>query len=122
MTPTLRGLTTVQLHRIIAIKIRVEKLQSRIESIAGGSAVPTPSAGEVVAPTKRKYHMTAAHRRKVIRGSGEGTKDSLGKSFQTEQKEGSTKQSGSESQTFSGCEGQMGQGEGGGEEDAVGEH
>jgi hypothetical protein len=67
MTPTLRGLTTVQLHRIIAIKIRVEKLQSRIESIAGGSAVPTPSAGEVVAPTKRKYHMTAAHRRKVIR-------------------------------------------------------
>ena|SRR5580692_4001667 len=67
MTLTLTSLTTVQLHRIIAIKIRIEKLQSRLESIAGGGEVPTPATREAAVPTKRKYHMTAAHRLKVIK-------------------------------------------------------
>jgi hypothetical protein len=64
-------LTTGQLHRILSIKERIEALQGEIESIAGGGGgggeVPSPAAEEAPAPAKRKYHMTAAHRRKLIK-------------------------------------------------------
>jgi hypothetical protein len=66
----LAELTTGQLQRIIAIKEQIEALQGEIESIAsggGGGEVPTPSPVEASAPAKRKYHMTAAHRRKLIK-------------------------------------------------------
>jgi phage protein D len=61
-------LTTGQLLRIIAIKEQIEVLQSQIDSIAGdGGEIPSPAAVEAHAPAKRKYHMTAAHRRKLIK-------------------------------------------------------
>jgi hypothetical protein len=63
----LTDLTTSQLQQIIAIKEEIEKLQSQLESIAGGGEVPTPFTEEAPALAKRKYHMTAAHRRKLIK-------------------------------------------------------
>jgi hypothetical protein len=60
------SLTTSQLHQIIAIKEQIETLQAQLDSIAGGE-LPSPSTGEAPAPAKRKYHMSAAHRRKLIK-------------------------------------------------------
>ena len=63
----LTDLTTGQLHRIIAIKEKIEALQSQIDFIAAVGEVPSPAAEEVPAPGKRKYHMTAGHRKKLIK-------------------------------------------------------
>jgi hypothetical protein len=71
---TLSSLTTAQLQRILSIKERIEVLQGEIDSIAGGGEVPTPSPGEAPAPAKRKYHMTAAHRRKLIKALAKARK------------------------------------------------
>ena len=61
-------LTTSQLREIVAIKERIEALQGEIESIAGGGGeVPIPAADEAAVPARRKYHMTAAHKRKLIK-------------------------------------------------------
>jgi len=62
-------LTTTQLNQIIAIKEQIETLQSQINSIAagGGGEIPIPSAAEAPTPAKRKYHMSAAHKRKLIK-------------------------------------------------------
>ncbi len=62
----LKDLTTVQIQRIIDIKLQIETLQSQLDSIAGDEA-PSPARVKAPAPTKRKYHMTAAHRRKLIK-------------------------------------------------------
>jgi len=68
-------LTTGQLLRIIAIKEQIEVLQSQIDSIAGdGGEIPSPAAVEAHAPAKRKYHMTAAHRRKLIKALAKARK------------------------------------------------
>ncbi len=62
------SLTSTQLNQIIAIKQKIEALQGQIESIAGGGGeIPIPSAEEAAAPARRKYHMTAAHKRKLIK-------------------------------------------------------
>jgi hypothetical protein len=64
------NLTTSQLHSIIAIKEQIETLQGEIESIVaggGGGEIPIPAAAEAPTPAKRKYHMTAAHKRKLIK-------------------------------------------------------
>jgi phage protein D len=62
------NLTTTQLNQIIAIKEQIEALQSQIDSIAAdGGEVPTPPAQEPPATSKRKYRMTAAHRRKLVK-------------------------------------------------------
>ena len=66
----LTDLTTSQLHSIIAIKEQIETLQGEIESIVaggGGGEIPIPAAAEAPTPAKRKYHMTAAHKRKLIK-------------------------------------------------------
>jgi len=64
----LSNLTTGQLHRILAIKEQIEALQGEIESIAaGGGEIPIPSSIEASTPARRKYHMTAAHKRKLIK-------------------------------------------------------
>jgi hypothetical protein len=68
------NLTTGQLHRILAIKQQIEALQSQLESIAGRGGVPTPSPVEAPAPAKRKYHMTAAHKRKLIKALAKARK------------------------------------------------
>jgi hypothetical protein len=65
----LKYLTTIQLREIIAIKEQIEKLQSRLESIVagGGGEIPVPATVEAPVAGKRKYHMTAAHKRKLIK-------------------------------------------------------
>ena len=69
------NLTTTQLNHIIAIKQRIEALQSQIESIAaGGGDFPVPFAGEAPAPAKRKYRMSAAHKRKLIKALAKARK------------------------------------------------
>lgn len=70
----LTNLTTSQLNQIIALKEQIEALQSQIESIAGGGEVASPFAGEAPAPAKRKYHMSAAHRRKLIKALAKARK------------------------------------------------
>jgi hypothetical protein len=60
-------LTSGQLKSIITIKEKIEALQSQIDSLAGGSGVPKPFTTEAPASAKRKYHMTVAHRRKLIK-------------------------------------------------------
>jgi hypothetical protein len=67
------SLTTTQLQQIIAIKERIEKLQSQLESIAGGE-VPSPSTEEAPKPAKRKYHLSPAHRRKLIKALAKARK------------------------------------------------
>jgi hypothetical protein len=61
------NLTTSQLTQIIAIKEKIESLQAEIESIAGGSETPSPATEDAPAPAKRKYRMSAAHKRKLIK-------------------------------------------------------
>lgn len=64
----LTDLTTRQLRTIIAIKDQIETLQRQIQSIAaGGGEAPTPFTLEAPTPAKRKYHMSAAHKRKLIK-------------------------------------------------------
>ena len=65
-----RDLTASQLRRILAIKEQIEALQGQIESIVavGGSGeIPTPASPEAAAPAKRQYHMSATHRRKLLK-------------------------------------------------------
>ena len=62
------NLTTTQLTQIVALKEQIESLQSQIESIAGGGGeIPSFTTAEAPAPAKRKYRMTAAHRRKLVK-------------------------------------------------------
>jgi len=63
----INDLTTGELHKIIAIKEQIEKLQGQLGAIAAGGESPTQLTGEAPAPTRRKYHMTAAHKRKLIK-------------------------------------------------------
>jgi len=60
------NLTTSQLRQVLALKEQIEALQNQIDSIAGGE-VPSPSTEDAPTPGKRKYHMSAAHRRKLIK-------------------------------------------------------
>ena len=71
------NLTTSQLHSIIAIKEQIETLQGEIESIVaggGGGEIPIPAAAEAPTPAKRKYHVTAAHKRKLIKALAKARK------------------------------------------------
>ena len=62
------NLTTTQLNQIIAIKEQIEALQSQIDSIAAdGGEIPTPLTGKTPATSRRKYRMTATHRRKLVK-------------------------------------------------------
>jgi hypothetical protein len=80
MRTSLADLTTGQLHRILALKEQIEALQTEISSIAGGGGeIPIPSPGEPAIPAKRKYHMTAAHKRKLIKALAKARKIRLAK-------------------------------------------
>ena len=70
----LSSLTTSQLSQIIAIREQIETLQSQIDSIAGGGEIPITSAKEAPAPAKRKYHMSAAHKRKLVKALAKARK------------------------------------------------
>jgi len=66
--PNIKDLTVAQLQRAIEIKEQIEKLQAQLNSIAGGGGkTPSPAQIKAPSPTKRKYRMTAAHRRKLIK-------------------------------------------------------
>src|ERR1022692_3271781 len=65
-TMNIKDLSIVQLQRAIDIKQQIEKLQSQLDSFEGGEA-PSPASVKAPGPAKRKYHMTAAHRRKLIK-------------------------------------------------------
>jgi len=69
----LTDLTTSQLNHIIAIKEQIEALQAQMDSITGGGEIPIPFT-EAPAPTRRKYHMTAAHKRKLIKALAKARK------------------------------------------------
>jgi hypothetical protein len=65
----LTDLTTSQIRRIIVIKEQIEALQGQIESIVagGGVEIPVPTAEEAPVPAKRKYLMSASHKRKLVK-------------------------------------------------------
>jgi phage protein D len=67
-------LTTNQLNQIIAIKEQIEALEGQIESIAHGGEVPTPFTLQAPTPAKRKYRMSAAHRRKLVKALAKARK------------------------------------------------
>jgi len=75
----LTDLTTSQLNSIIVIKEQIEELQGPIDSIAGGGKVPTPFTLKAPTPARRKYHMTAAHRRKLIKALAKARRIRLAK-------------------------------------------
>jgi hypothetical protein len=71
----LNDLTTAQILQIIAVKEQIETLQGQIDSIIdSGGEVPSPSTVEAPAPAKRKYHITAAHKRKLIKALAKARK------------------------------------------------
>ena len=74
---TLKDLTTAQLNRIISIKEQIESLQAEIDSIAsagegGGVEVPVPSAD--AKPARKKYKMSPAHRRNLLKALAKARK------------------------------------------------
>jgi hypothetical protein len=85
--PDISTLTTTQLNQILAIKEQIEAMHSQIESIAaGGGEVPTPFAQETPTPGKRKYHMSAAHKRKLIKALAKARKIRWAKAKETKTK------------------------------------
>ena len=73
----INSLTTTKLRQILAIKEQIESLQSQLDSIAPGGEVPTPFnalAEEAPTPAKRKYRMSAAHRRKLVKALAKARK------------------------------------------------
>jgi hypothetical protein len=75
----LSNLTTSQLKGILAIKEQIEALQRQIDLIAGGGEIPIPAAEDAPAPARRKYHMTAAHKRKLIKALAKARRIRLAK-------------------------------------------
>ncbi len=68
------NLTTSQLNQIIVIKEQIETLHSQIDAIAGEGEVPSPATEEAPTPGKRKYHLSAAHKRKLIKALAKARK------------------------------------------------
>jgi hypothetical protein len=73
---TLKDLTTAQLNRIISIKEQIESLQAEIDSIAsagdGGVEVPVPAPD--AKPARKKYKMSPAHRRNLLKALAKARK------------------------------------------------
>ena len=72
----LKDLTTAQLTRIISIKEQIESLQAEVDSIAsageGGGEVPVPTID--AKPGRKKYKMSAAHRRNLLKALAKARK------------------------------------------------
>ena len=70
----LKDLTTAQLTRIISIKEQIESLQAEIDSIAsaGGGEVPVPAPD--AKPARKKYKMSPAHRRNLLKALAKARK------------------------------------------------
>jgi len=71
MNMNIADLTTAQLKSIIAIKERIESLQTQLNSVGRGDLA---SPKQTPPPAKRKYHMTAAHKRKLIKALAKARK------------------------------------------------
>jgi hypothetical protein len=74
------NLTTSQLNEIIAIKEKIEKLQSQLDSIAGGGEIPIPSALKAPKRGRRsaavRAKMAAAQKARWAKIKGTSTTDS----------------------------------------------
>ena len=62
---SLSDYSLVELRWVIALREKIEALQGELDAITGEVAVPT--GNEAPTTAKRKYHMTAAHKRKLIK-------------------------------------------------------
>jgi phage protein D len=62
---SLSDYSLVELRWVIALREKIEALQGELDAIIGEVAVST--SNEAPAPAKRKYHMSAAHKRKLIK-------------------------------------------------------
>ena len=62
---SLSDYSLVELRWVIALKEKIEALQGELDAITGEVAVSSPA--EAPTPTRRKYHMTAANKRKLIK-------------------------------------------------------
>ncbi|MGA2543904.1 MAG: hypothetical protein ABSG78_20330 [Verrucomicrobiota bacterium] len=61
---SLSDYSLVELRWLIALKEKIEALQGELDAIAGEVAASSPAAAPT--PTRRKYLMTAAHKRKLM--------------------------------------------------------
>ena len=116
----INDLTTSQLRQILAIKEQIEALQGQIDSIAagGGGGIPVPAAVEAAVPAKRKYHLTAAHQRKLVKALARTRKIRWAK-FKGKG-EGKRRMSAAGRAAISAAaKAEMGEGQGGGEDEAV---
>ena len=65
---SLSDLSVADLRRVIALKEQVESLEGQLEALAGESSADAASTAEAPPPAKRaKRHLSAAHRRKLIK-------------------------------------------------------
>ena len=62
---SLSDYSLVELRWVIALREKIEALQGELDAITGEVAVTTDNEAPTTA--KRKYHMTAAHKRKLIK-------------------------------------------------------
>jgi phage protein D len=62
---SLSDYSLVELRWVIALKEKIQALQGELDAITGEVAVSSPA--EVPTPTRRKYHLSAAHKRKLIK-------------------------------------------------------
>ena len=53
------NLSTVKLKRILALKTKIERLEAKLQSLAGGSSVASNG------PVRKRRTMSAAARRKI---------------------------------------------------------
>ena len=67
----LSAYSLVELRWVIALREKIEALQGELDAIIGESAVSTE---EAPTPAKRKYHMSAAHKRKLIKALAKARK------------------------------------------------
>jgi hypothetical protein len=72
---SLFDLSSTDLRRVIALKQQIESLEGKLEGIAGeagiGAARPTESAPPAL---RAKRHLSAAHRRKLIKALAKARK------------------------------------------------
>jgi hypothetical protein len=69
---SLSDYSLVELRWVIALKEKIEALQGELDAITGEVAVSNSAAAPV--PAKRKYHMSAAHKRKLIKALAKARK------------------------------------------------
>ena len=62
---SLSDYSIVQLRSVIAVREKLASLQGELDALTGGVTVDPPTGDHT--PSKRKYRMTAAHKRKLVK-------------------------------------------------------